>query len=521
MIQISIKNYRCFVAPAVVEFDSGNFTAFVGVNNAGKSAFIRFLVEFRQLFEFLKQANLLEAMLVPGGARNLAVHHVFDPEEAFSNLNDGAIEIKMSFSGEHLSSATDVVSQALIVINRNPTVTCSMKIDTRDLGRVDFSRGLSWRTPTTLLVGSHLIDFEHLMNLAEKLHNTLYIGPFRNIINVGANVGYFDIQIGDAFVSQFRDLKTGASKKNSAGMQRLIEDVRRIFEFESLAIEPSSDNKSLHITINGKPFKQHELGSGLSQFIVVLANAAIRRPSLILIDEPELNLHPRLQLDFLTALGSYATDGVWFSTHSLGLARSAAERVYSIQRVSDGNSLVTLLEGTPRGAEFLGELSFSTQRELGADQILLVEGPTEVKVIQQLLRRIRKDHLVVLMSMHGHLPDAVELDEILRITPRVAALIDSEKDSAQAELEPKRRFFAEMFEAKSLRVHVLERRATENYFTDNAVKQVFGESFRALGPYEKLKDATPHWGKNQNWLLALPSAEAIDQTDLGQFLSAL
>ncbi|PSO19080.1 hypothetical protein C7G42_12260 [Bradyrhizobium sp. MOS003] len=106
---------------------------------------------------------------------------------------------------------------------------------------------------------------------------TLYVGPFRNIINVGARTDYFDIQIGDAFVAQFRELKTGPNKRTSIGIQRLIDDVKRIFEFDSLAIDPSHDNQSLHITVNGKPFKQHELGSGLSQFIIVLANAAIRQ----------------------------------------------------------------------------------------------------------------------------------------------------------------------------------------------------------------------------------------------------
>ncbi len=514
MVRITIKNYRCFVAPAVVEFDSG-FTAFVGVNNAGKSAFIRFFVEFRNLFESMQTTGQIQPLLLVGASVPIQVQHVMDPEEAFSNLNNDPIEIKIDFSGEHLSRVPSPVTQALIVIDRQ--VRCSFKVSTSE-GQVDFSRGLAW-SGLTVNTGGKLVDFEPLMTLAKTLRNTLYIGPFRNIINVGANAAYFDIQIGDAFINQFRELKTGSVKKNSAGIQRLIEDVRRVFEFESLAIEPSHDNRSLHITVNGKPFKQHELGSGLSQFIVVLANAAIKNPSLILIDEPELNLHPRLQLDFLTALGAYATDGVWFSTHSLGLARSAAERVYSVQRKSDGNSSITLLEGTPRAAEFLGELSFSTQRELGADQILLVEGPTEVKVIQQLLRRNRRDHLVVLLSMHGHLPDEVELDEVLRIAPKVAALIDSEKDAATAELEPKRKAFADMFAARGLNVHVLERRATENYFTDAAVKQVFGSAFRALAPYEKLKDVTPHWGKNQNWLLALPSAAAIDQTDLGQFLS--
>jgi predicted ATP-dependent endonuclease of OLD family len=96
---MTIKNYRCFVAPAVVEFAPG-FTAFVGVNNAGKSALIRFLVEFRQLFEFLQNPSVLNNHLSNQRSHALNILHVFDPQEAFSNLNEGPIELELDFSYE-------------------------------------------------------------------------------------------------------------------------------------------------------------------------------------------------------------------------------------------------------------------------------------------------------------------------------------------------------------------------------------------------------------------------------------
>ena len=76
-------------------------------------------------------------------------------------------------------------------------------------------------------------------------------------------------------------------------------------------------------------YKASELGSGLVQFILVFSNAAMRNPraAYILLDEPELSLHPSLQLDFLTALGSFASEGVIFATHSIGLARASADHL--------------------------------------------------------------------------------------------------------------------------------------------------------------------------------------------------
>lgn len=513
-IRITLKNYRCFVAPAEVLIDEG-FTAFVGVNNAGKSAFIRFFVEFRNLFAIMSSQSDLANWIAGQRTGAIALAHVIDPEEVFSNLNNSAIQLSFEFSNVPTNAPTKVD----IEIERNLSWTVAAYIGSL---KIAIQPNIGWQSEFLVPgINAHLIDFEELVRLMRALSNTLYIGPFRNIINVGANENYFDIHIGDAFVKQFRELKTGPNKRASIGIQSLIEDVRRIFEFNQLAIDPSADNRSLHITVNGKPFKQHELGSGLSQFIVVLSNAAIKKPDLILIDEPELNLHPRMQLDFLTALGKHARKGVWFSTHSLGLARSAADRIYSVRKRRDGDSVITRFESNTGLAESLGELSFSSHKELGFDKILLVEGPTELKVVQQLLRRKREDHRIVLLSLHGHLPNEEQLEELLRISTNISAMIDSERTSSTVPLEAKRQRFLDLFARKGLQAHVLERRATENYFTDAAVKEAFGPDYRALGPYERLDDISPKWAKAQNWQLAGPSASEIDQTDLGRFLSSL
>ena len=262
--------------------------------------------------------------------------------------------------------------------------------------------------------------------------------------------------------------------------------------------------------------------SGLAHFVIVLANAALKNPKWILIDEPELNLHPALQLDFLTTLAKYAQEGVWFSSHSIGLARSAAPKVYSVTKVREGDSDIRPLEGTPRLAEFLGEMSFSSHKELGFEKILLVEGPTEVPAIQQFLRMIGKDHQILLLPIHGHMPKTDELDEILRISTNIAALIDSEKVSETSTLNQDRQDFLNLCTRKGLKSHVLSRRAIENYFPDAVVKRVFGSSYRALAPYEKLSDANPHWSKSQNWKMAADmTSDDIRGTDLGTFLEEL
>ena len=146
------------------------------------------------------------------------------------------------------------------------------------------------------------------------LMNTLYVPPFRNAINTGAEQ-YFDVHVGEGFVRQWQKLKTGEHPEQNEAVFRLTEDIRQIFGFRTLQIDASADVKTLKVLVDGRSFQLSELGSGLAQFVMILVPCLLRRPSYVLIDEPELNLHPSLQLDLLAALEVRAEHGVLFATH--------------------------------------------------------------------------------------------------------------------------------------------------------------------------------------------------------------
>src|SRR5262249_2483174 len=141
------------------------------------------------------------------------------------------------------------------------------------------------------------------------------------------------------------------------------------------------------------------------------------------------------------------------------------------------------LPGISRLSEFLGEMSFSSHKELGFEKVLLVEGPTEVPVLQELLRQISKDHQILLLPLYGHMPKADELEELLRISTSIAALIDSEKGSSTAALRKDREEFLKLCVERKLVAHALDRAAMENYFPDAVIKRVFGNQYRALEDY--------------------------------------
>jgi hypothetical protein len=151
---------------------------------------------------------------------------------------------------------------------------------------------------------------------------------------------------------------------------------------------------------------------------------------------------------------------------------------------------------------------------------------TEVKTIQQFLRKIRKDHEIVLLPMGGsqliRSDSEAELREVFRIAGSVAALIDSERSSAGTDLAPDRAKFKSTCERIGIKCHVLERRATENYLTEPAIKKIKGEKYCALTGFEDLTKARLGWGKAENWKIAREmSWDDVKETDLGKFLEAL
>jgi len=296
--------------------------------------------------------------------------------------------------------------------------------------------------------------------------------------------------------------------------------------YKRLKIHSAADDSTLHVIIDGHSYKLHEIGSGIVQLIIVLASVAIANPCYILIDEPELNLHPSLQLDFLSELGKYAACGVLFATHNIGLARASADRIYSVIRVAQGHSRVVAYERTPNLPEFLGSLRYSSYKALGFDKVLLVEGVTEVRTIQQLLRKIKKDHRILLLPLGGSSfimagRDA-ELAEIKRITSHVSVIIDSERKSEGFALESSRKAFISSCEKLHFSCCVLERRATENYLTEAAIQKVKGSKYSALTPFATLKEVENGWAKSDNWRIAAEMEWSdIKNTDLGKFLDAL
>ena len=115
---------------------------------------------------------------------------------------------------------------------------------------------------------------------------------------------------------------------------------------------------------------------------------------------------------------------------------------------------------------------------------------------------------------------AHELAEVLRLGGKVAAVVDSEKSSESDQPMKARRDFKGVCQSLGIECCVTQRRALENYLSQEALDAAFGARFQELSQYEE--PGSNFWGKGESWRAAARmTKENLDKTDIGQFLASL
>jgi hypothetical protein len=230
-IDVTLKNYRCFSdeRPATIHLRPG-FTSFIGPNNAGKSSLLKSFFEFRPLFEASKpEAGLLQGALA-GKAQSFSHQPTtFDPTEIFSNSNSRDLSIEINLKELPPDSSPDIatIKKLTFRVPRNTNSwTATIHFDEERLraGQVGVNNH-------GVVDGSRVIaDLRPVYQALRDLTDTLYIGPFRNAVNIGSNDRYFDIETGQAFIGKWKFLKAGNFKDQNEACYRLTDEIREMRE---------------------------------------------------------------------------------------------------------------------------------------------------------------------------------------------------------------------------------------------------------------------------------------------------
>ena len=489
-IRYTFQNYRAFAqeAPLTIPVVDG-ITFILGPNNVGKSSLIRGFVELPKLLFGDNGQVSSNHQLKSGFATYVNRKKIGGPIVVGCEYGSSkwTATIKSRSGNEHANDV-DVVVDCL-------------------------SGGM---------------DPEGARKVRSLFVNVMYVPSFRSP-TVNAQDSIFGMSIGRTFVSLWDEWANGRRIDHSESISLLVEELKSLFQFNRFEVAVAKSNEHLLITTDEGRFQLDELGDGLSHFIVVLGNAMIKQPDWILIDEPEIGLHPKMQELFVRVLASKAKYGLIATSHSVGLARSVADQVLMMTKEPTGKRRLE-----PFGQHFkttiaqsISEMGYSQFAELGAEHLLLVEGRTDIKAFREILRKFDLDQHFLIWSLNGSdwlksPPESIEdeLNELKRLEAKsISVIFDSEKGSSVVDMAEVFRPFYELCLRLGFNAFPTDRHSTENYVTQSALDKVC-PGMKAIAPFEDFRSANPKWSKSKNWLLFREmTASDFDGTKLGEFVS--
>lgn len=208
-------------------------------------------------------------------------------------------------------------------------------------------------------------------------------------------------------------------------------------------------------------------GAGIREALRIILDVELKGPALVLIEEPEIHLHPGLEHSLYEYLKDKSRSVQTFvTTHSTNFVDTASlQNVYMISRGADKKTGCETLFVDDAASRIPSELGLRLSTVFMYDRLLFVEGRSDEEVLRELARQLNLDLTranVGFVQMGGirnfaHFAAEATLDILSRRRVRMWFLADrDERDDAEVTA------MVTKLGARA-KMHVLARREIDNY----------------------------------------------------------
>jgi hypothetical protein len=262
--------------------------------------------------------------------------------------------------------------------------------------------------------------------------------------------------------------------------ERINRFVGQVLDRPDAKILVPFDSQTIHVSLGARVLPLQNLGTGISQVVLLATIATTYDDHLICMEEPELNLHPTLIRRLIRFLRSETTNQYLITTHSAHLLDDPNVTVFRTSYDSENGTTVTPSLTPDQRAELASHLGYRASDLVQSNAIVWVEGPSDRVYLRRWIQAVDDSlvegiHYSVMFyggRLLSHLTGeematldsrANEFISLLRINRNMAIVIDSDKGSGSANINATKLRIVGEFERNHGVAWITEGREIENY----------------------------------------------------------
>ncbi len=272
-----------------------------------------------------------------------------------------------------------------------------------------------------------------------------------------------------------------------------IQDIcRRLLHLPDCAleiIEVQSQNPILAINNDGLRLPLSHYGTGTHELIILVTAVTSLENSICCIEEPEIHLHPRAQIEFLDYLIHDTSNDYLITTHSptlinYGLQNELVQVVHLFQQ--NGVTRSQRVDCNTDGIKALYDLGNKPSDLMQANSVIWVEGYTDVLYLRKWLTLCApnlvegRDFVFITyrefsrLNLNHNLVQE-KLTNVFQLNPSVILVMDSDLKNDRDSLDIQKIEFKNTCEQSGGLVWITKRREIENYIPVSVISKCFPE----------------------------------------------